>query len=82
MPENECDSNDDCVDQLACVSGTCVNPCDKLPCGVNAYCEAQKHAAWCRCNVGFTELPGGECVSGEFWHYLAETFSHKKQWTK
>ncbi|KAG8232834.1 hypothetical protein J437_LFUL013160, partial [Ladona fulva] len=62
-PKTECDKNTDCVDQLACVAGSCVNPCDKLPCGVNAYCEAQNHAAWCRCNVGFTELPGGECVS-------------------
>ncbi|PSN35759.1 hypothetical protein C0J52_14848 [Blattella germanica] len=62
-PKGECASNDQCANQLACIEGTCINPCSKLPCGANAYCEPQNHAAWCRCTVGFKEASNGECVS-------------------
>ncbi|ROT61478.1 hypothetical protein C7M84_020730 [Penaeus vannamei] len=56
--EVECRSDDDCPGDLACTdSGECVNPCDALPCGSNAYCEAEDHAAWCRCHPGYAEGP-------------------------
>lgn len=58
-----CTSNDDCENYYACDNGNCVNPCESLPCGPNAYCEPDKHAAWCRCVVGFTEGKDNECVS-------------------
>ncbi|XP_014478673.1 PREDICTED: fibrillin-1-like [Dinoponera quadriceps] len=61
--KSECSSNDDCENYLACVHGSCVNPCDNIPCGPNAYCEPDKHAAWCRCVIGFTEGKNNECVS-------------------
>lgn len=64
-PKGECTSNEQCADQLACIEGTCINPCSKLPCGANAYCEPENHAAWCRCTVGFKESANGECVSGK-----------------
>ncbi|CAG2055426.1 unnamed protein product, partial [Timema podura] len=62
-PKGECSTNDDCAGQLACVEGACVNPCNALPCGHNAYCEADNHAAWCRCTVGYVEGSNGDCVS-------------------
>lgn len=64
-PKGECTANEQCADQLACIEGTCINPCSKLPCGANAYCEPENHAAWCRCTVGFKESANGECVSGK-----------------
>lgn len=60
---NQCQNNKDCADTLACVQGTCISPCKSLLCGQNAYCEPEKHAAWCRCRVGFVENENGECVS-------------------
>lgn len=40
-----------------------MNPCNLLVCGPNAYCESDKHAAWCRCSAGYAESVLGECVS-------------------
>ncbi|KAJ8890121.1 hypothetical protein PR048_009628 [Dryococelus australis] len=62
-PKGECLSNNDCPGQLACSGGACVNPCDTLPCGANAYCEPDNHAAWCRCAIGYKEAANGSCVS-------------------
>lgn len=67
--KSECSSNDDCENYLTCVHGSCINPCDNVPCGPNAYCEPDKHAAWCRCVIGFTEGKNNECVSREFEFY-------------
>lgn len=65
-PKGECTADIECAGQLACVNSECVNPCNTLPCGSNAYCEPQNHAAWCRCYPGFAENDRGECVSREF----------------
>lgn len=40
-----------------------MSPCGSLLCGPNAYCEPDKHAAWCRCAIGFSEGANGECIS-------------------
>lgn len=64
--KSQCRRNQDCADTLACERGTCVSPCSSLLCGPNAYCEPEKHAAWCRCRVGFVEGPNGDCVSRKF----------------
>ena len=59
-----CSTDRDCPTDLACTAeGDCVNPCDSLPCGSNAYCEPEEHAAWCRCHPGYVEGSNGECVS-------------------
>lgn len=55
--------DEQCHGQLACVNNECINPCNSLPCGVNAYCEPENHAPWCRCYPGFAENERGECVS-------------------
>ncbi|KAK3931322.1 Fibrillin-1, partial [Frankliniella fusca] len=62
-PKGECSRHSDCAGPLACEGGVCVNPCNSLPCGANAFCEAENHAAWCRCAIGFSEGRNGECVS-------------------
>ncbi len=59
----ECSSDSQCDGQLACIQGSCVNPCQALPCGPNAYCEPEDHAAWCRCLPSFKESSTGACVS-------------------
>lgn len=64
--KTECTTDNDCAGQLACMHGNCVNPCNSLPCGKNAYCEPENHAAWCRCAVGFIESPNGDCISRKY----------------
>ncbi|XP_047739052.1 fibrillin-1 [Hyalella azteca] len=53
-----CSVHSECPSDLACENGVCINPCDSLPCGSNAYCEPEEHAAWCRCHPGFNEVFG------------------------
>lgn len=74
VAKNECTSNDDCDNLFACVNGRCVNPCDNIPCGPNAYCEPDKHAAWCRCVIGFVEGKNNECVSRKSYTILKRPF--------
>lgn len=73
QPRTECENNNDCENYFACVHGSCINPCDNVPCGPNAYCEPDKHAPWCRCVVGFTEGKNNECVSRKFQFILLLT---------
>ena len=63
VSRSECSTDGDCDGQLTCQQGSCVNPCQALPCGANAYCEPEDHAAWCRCLPGFKESSSGACVS-------------------
>lgn len=57
-----CKNNNDCASNLYCKDSYCISPCTDLTCGANAYCDAENHAGWCRCRVGFTQGPNG-CVS-------------------
>ena len=59
----ECVKDDDCPGQLACEASECINPCSSLPCGDNAACIPEDHAAWCRCKPGFQENDDGKCAS-------------------
>jgi len=68
-PKGECLRNTDCAGPLACEQGACINPCTSLPCGPNAYCEPENHAAWCRCAVGFKEGANGACISSKFGNF-------------
>lgn len=63
--KTECSSNSDCASNLHCMNNNCVSPCAELVCGPNAFCEPENHAGWCRCRVGFTKGPNGDCVSGK-----------------
>ena len=51
---NECRTNRDCGDNLACAgdgSGyrKCVNPCDRAQCGANTRCLVVNHRPQCQC---------------------------------
>ena len=51
---NECKTDGDCGDSLACVWDDlgytkCVNPCDGAKCGTNTVCEVVNRKAHCRC---------------------------------
>ncbi len=59
----ECSADADCPGQLACITKQCSNPCSSIPCGANANCVPENHAAWCRCKSGYTEDAAGRCVS-------------------
>lgn len=59
----ECTSDNDCAPTLACADGSCVNPCGSIQCGANAYCEPERHSAWCKCAIGYAESSTGQCVS-------------------
>ncbi|KAK2714568.1 hypothetical protein QYM36_008952 [Artemia franciscana] len=60
---SKCLQDDECDGQLACIKGECVNPCTAIPCGPNAECEPEDHAAWCRCRSGYKEDASGSCVN-------------------
>ena len=47
----ECELDQDCPGQLACQDSACINPCSTLPCGENAVCVPEDHAAWCRYKI-------------------------------
>lgn len=66
LGKSECTSNSDCASNLHCRDRTCVSPCSDLLCGSNAFCEPENHAGWCRCRVGYSEGPSGDCVSRKF----------------
>lgn len=63
LKSTECQHDDNCSGQLACIEGQCKNPCSSVPCGTNAHCVAENHAAWCRCKSGFSEDSKGQCIS-------------------
>ena len=60
---SECTEDSHCPGQLACLNQQCSNPCTSLPCGANANCVPEDHAAWCRCKSGYAENSAGQCVS-------------------
>ena len=59
---NECRTNRDCGDSLACAEDDsgyrkCVNPCERAKCGTNTVCEVVNHEAQCRCQQGYVGNP-------------------------
>ncbi|KAL5286151.1 hypothetical protein ACFFRR_007676 [Megaselia abdita] len=49
----ECQSNEECSDNKACINYQCVNPCIGK-CASNAICEPKAHLAVCKCPEGTT----------------------------
>lgn len=70
LPRQLCSKSSQCPNNLACVNRTCVSPCTNVACGPNAFCEVENHAAWCRCNPGYTKPEGGKCISGKLYILL------------
>lgn len=56
----ECISNSECLQQLACIRQTCVDPCPGS-CGVNAECKVISHTPQCYCINGYTGDPFIQC---------------------
>ena len=62
----ECEIDPDCRTDQICHLNKCLDPCllDN-PCAVNAICEAQNHAARCRCPPGLIGDPYRLCEKVE-----------------
>lgn len=56
----QCIINQDCPLALACLTGTCVNPCVGS-CGFNTRCSVQNHQPICSCDVGYSGDPFAGC---------------------
>ncbi|CAH1404987.1 unnamed protein product [Nezara viridula] len=57
-----CESESQCSDDKTCYNSECINPCILGdPCGINAECYGAKHAAQCKCNVGYRGNPLVRC---------------------
>lgn len=73
----QCLINQDCPLALACLSGTCVNPCIGS-CGFNARCVVQNHQPICSCDDGYSGDPFSGCsrVERKFFNYLLKCNSY------
>lgn len=71
---NTCISNDDCPSELACIGGSCQNPCHVSLCPEGKTCQVLNHEALCMCTEGCNPsvsiclkdkgcLPSQACVS-------------------
>lgn len=56
----QCVINQDCPLALACLAGSCVNPCAGS-CGFNARCVVQNHRPLCSCDEGYSGDPFAGC---------------------
>jgi hypothetical protein len=56
----ECETNNDCSLNLACVRNKCIDPCIGT-CGSYALCEVTKHIPLCTCPEGYTGDPFFSC---------------------
>lgn len=63
----ECDDNNDCAPDKACINSHCVDPCT-LPntCGQKALCASQNHVGFCSCEPGYTGDPQLGCVKLQY----------------
>lgn len=60
----QCVINQDCPLALACMAGSCVNPCVGS-CGFNARCVVQNHQPICSCDEGYSGDPFAGCSPAE-----------------
>lgn len=58
----ECYKDDDCANNLACLSDKCTEPCINTTCGPNALCNAENHQAACYCPPGHLGDPSEHTV--------------------
>lgn len=56
----ECETNNDCPSNLACVRNKCIDPCVGT-CGSYALCEVKNHVPLCTCPLGYTGDPFFSC---------------------
>ena len=59
----ECQYDDECPDNNACIEHQCLDPCNSQPCGRNAICETKGHIPICRCPPNTAGNPHEECFT-------------------
>lgn len=64
----ECVSNNECVNNLACIRQKCSNPCSGL-CGPNAECRVVSHTPMCVCLPGYVGDPFSQCSVQQDQHF-------------
>lgn len=63
-PDLECNSDDDCPNEKACINLHCMNPCSlRGACGENALCRPALHRPRCSCPQCYVGSPGVACRS-------------------
>ena len=66
IKRGECDHDDECPDNTACIEHQCLDPCRiSEPCGQGALCETTSHRAVCRCPPTWGGNPHEECFQYE-----------------
>ena len=71
----ECQHDDDCGNNEACIENYCVDPCDSDPCGRNAICKTTNHIPVCRCPENWAGNPHQECFEcKQHQYYLFSIF--------
>ncbi|EFX65777.1 hypothetical protein DAPPUDRAFT_229540, partial [Daphnia pulex] len=60
----ECEVDDDCPSDRACITGKCLNPCvfGGSQCGTNALCRVTLHRPQCYCPAGMQGNPTVICI--------------------
>lgn len=58
----QCRENRDCRNTEVCHTGSCLDACLVLRCGVNAICMSHLHDVICKCPPGYTGNPESECI--------------------
>ncbi len=62
VKKGECDFDEECLDNKACVQHQCVDPCQtQRPCGRGAICQAIAHRPVCKCPSEWGGDPHVEC---------------------
>lgn len=76
---DECQTNENCPQDKACVGKKCVDPCLQTSCGNRAACEVTSHLPHCFCPPGLQGNPvvncfevecqeDGDCASHQYCH--------------
>ncbi|XP_035709413.1 neurogenic locus notch homolog protein 3-like isoform X2 [Folsomia candida] len=56
-----CKTNRDCFNAHECWRDECRDPCERAPCGSNAFCRVIDHKSTCECNPKFIGDPWDGC---------------------
>ena len=68
----ECQHDDECPSDKACIENYCVDPCETDPCGKNAICRTSNHIPVCRCPEDWGGNPHQECFQCRFKTFWAK----------
>ena len=66
VKRGECQNDEECPDNRACIENQCLDPCNSDPCGRNAICETKAHIPICKCPPNTAGNPHEECYSCKF----------------